>query len=170
MGFGKDGMGVILNESRTQALGALAASVGIFIGTAAVTLERFRIIKSEVIAMIIGLTAGEGSGLYLYLVDGDLSLAEAEQAIEQTGPLGPNDAPAAEVALRYVKLFGNTDHEIATEAVIHNQTGGGQMSETIRWTFARTKAWNWMIYNQGVAITTGATVKIKSKNFGVWVT
>ncbi len=43
------------------------------------------------------------------------------------------------------------------------------MEKTLRWTFSRTKSWNFFVYNLGAAITTGATVIIKAKSFGVWV-
>ncbi len=39
MGFGKDGLGVIINEARSQALGTLATDTGIFVGTKLATLE-----------------------------------------------------------------------------------------------------------------------------------
>ncbi len=95
MGFGKDGKGVIIREGRAQAIGALAAATGFLIATKLATLERFRMLKSEVFASIIGLTGGEGTGLVFGLADGDLTLAEIEEAIELGGPLGPNDIVVA---------------------------------------------------------------------------
>ncbi len=170
MGFGKDGKGVIIRESRTQAVGTLANSTGLLIGTKLATLERFRMLKSEVMATFTGVTQGEGSGMWLLLADGDLSLTEIEEAIEGIGPLGPNDAVLAAVAERFVLVFGATDSEVATTMVFHNEMGGHLMSKNPRWTFSRTKSWNWVLYNQGVAPTTGITVNIKVKSFGVWVT
>ncbi len=170
MGFGKDGKGVIIKESRTQALGALANSAGILIGTKLATLERFRMLKTEVMASIVSLTSGEGSGLWMGLADGDLSLAEIEAAIESNGPLGPNDSVQEAIADRFIMILGAGDIEVATEYLFHNHNGGHLMTATPRWTFARTKSWNWFVYNQGTVLTTGATVNIKVKDFGVWVT
>ncbi len=170
MGFGKDGKGVILRENRSQALGTLNNNVAILVGTALVTLERFRMIKGTIIAGVTGLTSAEGTGLQLYLADGDLTVAEVEATIEANGPLGPNDIVAMDLAERPVWHFGTVDREVGIEAVFENMTGGHNMEETIRWTFARTKAWNWVVYNLGNGLTTGAQVNIRAKHFGVWVT
>lgn len=172
MGFGKDGKGEIVREARSQALGALGASTGIIVGTKLATLEDFRIIKSEVVCDGTSFTAGEGNGLALYLVDGDYSLAEFEEALENNGPLGPNDSVAAAISMRWIKWFGEVVHNgqpTEEELVMINENGGAFLSQTVRWTFARTKSWNWIIYNHTKTITTGASMRIKAKNFGVWV-
>ncbi len=169
MGFGKDGKGVIITESRVQNLGALANEAGILVGTNLATLERYRMIKNELYAAMTGLTSGEGTGLLIGIVDGDYSLAELEAAIESDGPLGPNDRIAEELSERFYKFLGAVDRETGTEALFENDNGGHKMSHTIRWTFARTKSWNFFVYNMGSALT-GGTVNIRSKSFGVWVT
>ncbi len=171
MGFGKDGKGEIIRESRLQALGALAAADAILIGTKLDTLEDFRIIKSEIVCDITGLTAGEGAGLALYLADGDHTVTEVEASIEGIGPLGPNDTVGAEIAMRFNKWFGEITKGAAgqTTGILLNENGGAFMSQTVRWTFSRTKSWNWVIYNHGTVITTGATAIIRAKNYGVWV-
>ncbi len=170
MGFGKDGKGVIIIESRPQALGALGAGGGILIGTKLATLERFRMLKSEMWATITGLTSGEGTGLILGLADGDLTLAEIEGAIETDGPLGPNDITGENIAMRPVWKIGAVDRETGTEAIFENEHGGHMLIVKPRWTFARTKSWNWFVYNLGASLTTGGTVNIRGKHFGVWVT
>ncbi len=169
MGFGKDGKGVIIRESRNQALGALAASAAIIVGTNLAILERFRMLKSEIWASITGLTSTEGTGLLFGLADGDLALAEIEIAIENNGPLGPNDDSAV-LSERPVWLIGAVDRETGQEAIFENEEGGHMLVVKPRWTFARTKSWNWFVYNHGAAITTGATIEIRVKEFGVWVT
>ncbi len=175
MGFGKDGLGVIINEARTQALGTLATDTGIFVGTKLATLERFRMLKSQVIAHMTIVAAGEGGGLTLWLVDGDFSLSEAEAAIEALGPLGPNDRIVEDNASRLVLLAGVVDDvsEVAgADAVsFHDMnTNAPVCVMKPRWTFARTKSWNWMVYNRAGALTTGSSVRILVRNFGVWVT
>ncbi len=170
MGFGKDGKGIIIREQRNQALGALSQSAGIIIGTNLATLERYRMLRCEMIATVIGLTTGEGTGLLFGLADGDLTLAEIEAAIETNAPVGPNDTIGAEVAQRPVWFMGAVDRETGTEAIFENENGGHMLVIKPRWTFARTKSWNFFVYNLGAAITTGATVSIRDKLFGVWVT
>ncbi len=172
MGFGKDGMGVILRESLTIALGTLGADTGILatggIGTG--LLERFRIIKTEITAHISGPVFALGDGpLELYLADGDFSLAEIEASVEATGPLGPNDKVNEALVERYTKLFGAMAFAPNDSGIGNILEQGRIVSKTLRWTFARTKGWNWMFYNRGTPLTTGATAKVRAKHFGVWV-
>ena len=172
MGFGKDGKGVIITETRPQALGSLGGSSGILVGTNLATLERFRMLKSEVSLACSNVVGDEANNLGLYLVDGDLTLAEAEEAIETNGPLGPNDAIGAARAMRAVfRVEGQVDMAGA-EPISGGAVNNGILQGSInpRWTFSRTKSWNWMIYNKGASMTTGATGTIHAKNFGVWVT
>lgn len=172
MGFGKDGKGAIIREFRSQALGALAGSAGIIIGTKLNILERFRMLKTEVVATIVAQTGNEGIGVGLYLVSGDLTLAEFEESIELTsGPLGPNDSVQAAIAERWSMLAGVTiEGETAIEQQLIGEGGSPLMTLVPRWTFARTKSWNWIAYNHGTALTTGSTIKLFAKDFGVWVT
>ncbi len=171
MGFGKDGKGVIIRESRTQAIGAMSQVV-LLIGTKLVTLERFRMLKTELFATITGLTAGEGIGLYLGIADGDFTAAEIEAAIESNGPLGPNEAIEEELAERFMTMLGalSVPDQAQSEATFRNENNGGMMTANPRWTFSRTKSWNFFLYNIGAAVTTGASINIRAKSFGVWVT
>ncbi len=171
MGFGKDGKGVIIVEQRSQAVGTLANSTGLFIGTKLATVEDFRMLKSMCNCIFTSVTAGELNGMALYLVHGDLTLAEAEEAIETDGPLGPGDLVDAEEAQRPVFQVGIVAHsEVQTEVVmIDIHSGAPMITAKPRWTFQSVSGWNWMLYNQGAAPTTGANAVITAKNFGVWV-
>ncbi len=173
MGFGKDGTGVIITEKRLQALLTLAQDTGLIIGTKVATLERFRMLKSHVVATMRAVTSGEGGGYLLYLADGDLTLTEIELAIESTGPVGPNDRVAQDIAERPVFLVGATNpnsNSVLEQPFFDIETGAPVITVKPRWTFARTKSWNWVLYNNGQAPTTGSVVAIQVKNFGVWVT
>lgn len=170
MGFGKDGKGVIIREQRSVALGALASGAGIIIVTKLATLERFRMLRCEMLATINTLTTGEGTGLLFVLADGQFTLAEIEAAIEANGPLGPNDTVTEDIADRPVWFMGAIDRETGTEAIFENENGGHMMVIKPRWTFARTKSWNFVVYNLGDTLTTGASIRIRGKSFGVWVT
>ncbi len=172
MGFGKDGKGVIITETRTITLGTLGGSTGIFVGTKLATLERFRMLKSEVALTVTSVTGDEAIGLGLYLVDGDLTLAEAEAAIETQGPLGPNDQILQDTAMRPVFRVDGVIDISGAEPISGGAVNTGKFMASIkpRWTFARTKSWNWMIYNTGSGLTTGSTGIVHAKDFGVWVT
>ncbi len=170
IGFGKDGKGIITRQSLTVSLGTLAQSTGIIVGTKPAIEVGYRMLKSEVICTISGVTAGELNGLALYLVDGDYSLAEFEASMESNGPLGPNDSVNLELAMRFMKHMGAVVHsDVSTELIMVNSTGGPLLESNPRWTFQRIKSWNWIAYNHGFAPTTGATLFVKAKNFGVWV-
>ncbi len=172
MGFGKDGKGVIIRESRTQALGTLAQDVGIIVGTKIATLERFRMLKSICYAGLTGLTATEGQQLMLYLADGNFTIGEINACINNQGPFGPNDEVEEELSERMVVLVGAVSGvDIGgVQAHIHDMnTNAPVCVAKPRWTFARTKSWNWVIFNRGAALTTGSSARILAKNFGVWV-
>ncbi len=176
MGFGKDGMGVILKQSISQAILTLANDTGLLITAKPATLERFRMLKSEIVAVVEGITAGELGALTLWLADGDLSLTEIEEAIELTaGPLGPNDPVNDAIAERPVWFVGMLENGAGSGAAPERgfrdkDTNGPLCVMKPRWTFARTKSWNFVAYNMGAAPTTGAVINLRVKNFGVWVT
>ncbi len=171
MGFGKDGKGVMIREDTTHTLGTLAAATGILVtngGMIDALQEDFRILKTEGSSAIQGLTAGEG-GLSLYMINGELSLAEAEAAIELNGPQDRNDRVSQEFAGRWVRFVGvYVPTGNGAQASLH---GTGSMDFKPRWTFSDPEAWNWMVYsNNAGPITTGAIVRQKLTHFGVWVT
>ncbi len=170
-GFGKDGKGVVIEYVISQALGTLGPLTGIVVGTKPAITTPFRVIKAEVVATVIGLTAGEGVGLVLYMGDGQYSLAEFEEGIEGAIPLSPNDSTEAEQALRWSKRFGATQHEEGqnAELMVVGPKGGPVMEETIRWTFDEATSFDWLCYNMGAVLTTGATIQVACKLFGVWV-
>ncbi len=171
MGFGKDGKGEIISLSTSVALGALASGASIIVGTKVPITEDFRVIKAEALINCTGLTNGEGRGLAVYLVDGDYTAAEFEAFMEGSRPTGPNDSVNAEIASRFWKRMGvmSAPAGSQTDGLFLNPTGGGHLSETIRWTFQETKSWNYIVYNHGIVLTTGATCLVKGKHFGVWV-
>ncbi len=171
MGFGKDGKGVIIQEARSQALGALSNGSGILIGTKLAVTDSFRMLKAIGHFGITGLTGGEGNGLILYLANGNLSLAEAEAQIELSGPLDRSARPEVELAERFVKLVGVVDvPNASTEQTVRDaQTGAPVVTTRPRWTFGSTDSWNWILYNHGDNLTTGATVSIRCTSYGVWV-
>ncbi len=175
MGFGKDGKGVIISELREQAIGSLGANTGIIIGTKLALATRFRMLKVELTATLVDMTASEGLALQVYLADGNLTLVEFEAAIEQNGPISANQIAEGEKAMRPTWLMGagpaHLNNPVAADGfMMVNGSGGPLLEAKPRWTFGIGNSWNWLVYNGGKAITTGSTMKIKSKVYGVWVT
>ncbi len=160
-------------ESRSQALGNLAQGGGVLISTKLAITEDFRMLKSHITCILTALTAGEAQGLGLYLINGDLSLAEAEAKIETEGPVSRHDRIGAETAERFVRKVGflgnNVDPASTTQVFLDVHTGAPMCTAKPRWTFGHTTSWQWMIYNHGLTLTTGATAQLKVENFGVWV-
>lgn len=171
MGFGKDGKGVIIRESREQALGILADKTVIFIGTKLATLDDFRMLKTEVNAFLDGGTAGDVGGLLIGLADGDLSTSEIAAGMVVNAPLGPNDVVGGNVAMRPSWIIGALVADgSGTQGHFRGEGNSPNIKFNPRWTFAQTKAWNFFIYNNtGHALTTGAVVELLTKDFGVWV-
>ena len=170
MGFGKDGKGIIIRESRSQAVGTLATQVPLIVGTNLATLECFRMLKGEVAVTVIGATAGDLNNLWFGLADGDLSGTEIDECLEANGPLGPNDIILSNRALRPVWLMGSVTAQANANMGFTGEDGGTMLNVVPRWTFASTKSWNWFVYNLGSAPTSGASILIRTKLFGVWVT
>ncbi len=175
MGFGKNKTGAIVRESTTQALGALAARAAIFMAGPTLT-EDFRMLKSEITCFVDSLTAGQGDFLQLYLVQSGVSLAQAEAAIETTGPLQRGNRDGEEIAERFVRGYGITlphQHDGETEAMFVDAING---TPTIvakpRWTMPNrvgTASWNYMIFNAGATLTTGSTARLRATHYGVWL-
>ncbi len=173
MGFGKDGKGVILRESRSQALATLANNTALLIGTKLAIVEDFRIIKSEILADVDGMTSGE-QPLLFGIANGNLSVTEIAEALQVDGPLGPSEAIENERVMRAVWIIGTTGGESAADLDItwKSKSGGDTHVLTLptAWTFTDADGWNFFVFNDsGAILTTGATLKVRAKHFGVWV-
>lgn len=173
-GFGKDGLGVIVRETITKALNTLAADTGIVISGGDISTlmtDDFRILKTEYMATLQNATHQAGDGpIELYMANGDLSLADFEESIEATGPLNRNDRDVNEKVMRWSKCMGQIafiPHNGGAGALL--PANGGVGSITPRWTFSKGVGWQFLAYNTGGALTTGSTIKIRLKHYGVWV-
>ncbi len=176
MGFGKDGKGAIVKEDTTLTLGALAVDDLVGVDSAVLLDMDFRILRSDITAVVRGITSLEGQGLILYMTQGILTTAESEVNIEQNGPVRLGEKIAEEVASRWVRRVGISTGPTVneTERVFRNKYNGGLLEIEPRWTFRRGRTaaeggWNWAVYNSGVGLTTGANVKILATHYGVWV-
>lgn len=159
-------------ESRSQALGALAQGAGILIGTKLAITMGFRMLKCNVTCNVTGLTSAEFLSLSLYLINGDLTLAEAEAKIEQNGPTARGQRVEMEVAERFVKKVGYSNpgrNPTVQAGIVDAFTGAPICTTKPRWTFSEATSWQWLLYNHGIVLTTGATLQLKTESFGVWV-
>ncbi len=173
MGFGKDGKGAIIRETITDgALGALAGQDAVkFQGP--VLQEDFRILKSEIYALVNVLTANEGLSMLFGIANGELSAAEIEECIEAQGPLDRNDRVAIERAERWVKVLGVTNDQgvsTTTELFYDMHSGAPMLTSKDRWTYSDPEGWTYWIYNRGGSLTTGSTLQLVATHYGVWVT
>lgn len=168
MPFGKNNKGIIIKESLSQAIGALAASTGIRITPQIGVEEDFRILKSEINAFIKGINSNnDGNRLLLGIADGELSLAEIEEAIELNGPKDRNDRVADEQATRPAWIIGRFRQDgVATVAYLDRKFKQP-------WTFSDTEGWAFFIYNMdgstAIDNTNTPTLYLRAKHYGVWV-
>lgn len=168
MGFGKDGRGSIIYQRVDITVGALGP-LTMELTSSYSLVDHFRILRAELYCIETGVTAGETGELLVGLADGSLTDSEIEDAIESIAvePGGSN----TEEAERPVWPIGLMPHQ--GEAAIqgtHSQDGKPWVW-TKRWTFREDTGWKWWIYNLGSNNrTTGATLRIFAKLYGVWVT
>ncbi len=174
MGFGKDGKGVMIIENPTVALGALAAGTAILLTGGVTIQEDFRILRSDIMALIAGLTAGEGIGLLFGIANGELSATEIAQALLVEGPVDRNDAVSNERAGRNVKVLSALDlygNPSATAGLLRGENGGPIIQSKHRWTYSDPEGWNFFVFNASAGtLTTGSVCDVNVKHFGVWVT
>ncbi len=161
----------MIREDITHTLGTLASKAGLKPtsgGLSGNATEDFRVLKSEGFSAIAGLTIGNGA-LALYMVNGELGLAEIEEAIEQNAPQDRNDRLAQERAERWVRLVGV--YVPSGSGSVATLNGTGLLKFNPRWTFSDPEMWDWVVYNPTQsALDTGAVVGTKITNYGVWVT
>ncbi|CAN8138849.1 hypothetical protein THIOSC15_1170001 [uncultured Thiomicrorhabdus sp.] len=164
-GFGKDGRGSITYENLQQALGTLGNRTAITIDTSRSSHndlgDDFRIIKMEVTAAWNGWTAGEGPVL-IGLASGELTVAEIAECLE-SAPSDRNSHDAMASAHWPVWPLGFVNG--------YNGETRITVEKTIRWTFSDPEAFQFFAYNMDAgSLTTGSSVTILAKIFGVWVT
>lgn len=170
-GMGKDGKLARQRYVQSQALGTLDTDTGLVVGTKLALVDDFHHIKSKTWATITGLTAGEAAGLHVYLAAGDLTLAQFEAGIEGAKPLQRGDideTDESQFPIFYLGTFGDPQDNQNESCMV--APGGGFISELKqRWTFYKTLSYNFIVYNSGAQFTTGATVKIGTEVWGVWI-
>ncbi len=174
MGFGKDGKGVIMRESATITVGALASGAVVkHTGGVSLQTTSFRILKTEYFISQNAAFAAEGDEVIIGIANGALSTAEIAASVTNNGPGDRNDTPEADVSERAVFLVGPQIKETQTATTGYGEpmpNNGMPMEFSLRWTFTPTEGWDWFAFNPlSGALTTGAVFLITAKHFGVWV-
>ncbi len=170
MGFGKNQTGVIIKEDTTLTVGAFTSKTAKLIGNLVLG-EDFRMLKAEVQAWMDGLTSGEADDIYFGIANGELSIAEIAAAISTDGPNDRNDRAAEELAMRNVRLFGvlRLQESAAIKGPFVDRSDSALMEHRIRWTYSNPEGWNYFVFNNGTILTTGSSIRMLAKNYGVWV-
>ncbi len=124
-------------------------------------LQGFRVLKTEYFGAVNGMTTGEGP-LVLVLAH-DMSQVEMKECFD-ANPQRSNDLAASEQARRPMWPL---------EILQANSDGDGkaffQGVAKIGWSIPEGTDLFWAVVNLGAALTTGATVRILAKHFGVWL-
>ncbi len=172
--FAKNPYSGIIREKGSAALLTMAANAGVEMPGPTLAHD-FRVLKTEGVFWLEGLTSGEGHHLQLFMINSDLSVAEAIATLDLNGPLFRNDRIPQEIAERFVRFVGIFDsmNGIApAESIIYlrNREGGFIHEMKVRWTFTKDASWAWLIVNRsGAAMTTGATLRNTLTHYGVWL-
>ncbi len=167
MGFGKNNTGVIIRSKETIALATLAVDTAIKFTSGVSITEDFRMLKSQVWAHIDGLTSGEGDGLLIGICNGDLTVTQIKDALLADGPQDRNDKTRTDKANSLVRIFGSLND---LQHIFRGENGGHMLIDKPRWTFSNPEGWDYFVFNNGLQLTTGATAKLISTIYGLWLT
>ncbi len=174
----KDSKAVIVTEIQTVALGTLADQAALKF-TQLTLVEDFRILKSEIVALVVGIDDNDlVAGLLFGIANNNLTVAEIAEAITVQGPLNRNAREEHEQTGRWVKILSAAEtlprgpqSTLGTETVVFRGAGGEPMIiSKDRWTYANPEGWCFFLFNNtGSAFATGAIARLSAKHFGVWV-
>lgn len=160
----------VLRSNENIALVTLANNTALTLGSGITITQNLFLTALECLGQVDGLTAGEGAGLMLGIANRDLSVSEIAEALVVDGPLDLNDKVKAERASRFVKLFGALGTVGGTGIAFRGENGGLLMKCNPKWLFtAASNGFQMFIWNNGVALTTGATARIQNVFYGSWV-
>ncbi len=160
----------VLRGAETIAFGGLAHQAAIILGSGITITQNMFLTALEAICVVTGLTGSEGEGLCIGIANADLSVTEIAECLLADGPVDLNDKVKAERASRMVKLFGVGVDSAGTDITMIGEGGSPVMKTNPKWLYtAASNGWNMFIWNQGVALTTGATARAQITYFGSWI-
>ncbi len=150
---------------KTADLATLASDTGVLLaGPVMVAPGKVLSVRGSI--SIDQVTAGDGPWLVL-LAGADLSLAEIEEYLENTGPTHPTDTVKVERASRgkLIRMLGvlvpSGDGSVAAMYLKDVSLAGLPFSE-------ESAGWNYGIYNRGKTMTAGAIMEIATSVFLEW--
>ncbi len=177
MGFGKQGKGQIFyDRTGFVALTTLGNETAILVPSQYVDalVEDVRLIKLVGSISVKGFTTGEGPIIY-GIMNGELSITEIAEVF-LSEPKNTNDRGQLEASERAVFPLGvSIGDDIVPWGDVQGHAGGSTdapmtFEKTLRWTFANPNGWTYFAINMsGAALTTGGSVAINGKHFGVFV-
>ncbi len=160
-----------------MALATLANETAILIPSQYVDLllEDVRLIKLVASIVAKGFTTGEGP-VIVGIMNGELSITEVAETF-LSEPKNANDRGNLEASQRAVfPLAVIVGDDITPWGDCEAGFGGGStdaaatIAKNLRWTFNNPNGWTYFAINlSGAALTTGGTIAINGKHFGVWV-
>ncbi len=109
---------------------------------------------------------GSGGPIRVYMLEADLTLAEAEEAIEND-PQDAQDVPATEHARRWIAHLATVRGDSTNEAASNTRS----FSKKHQRSYPEGSALNYLIYNTDTsdALDAGNTVQIYCEHIGVWL-
>lgn len=161
----------VLRSNEFIALSTLGAQTAIALGSGITITQNLFLTALEALGQVTGLTAGEGTGLMVGIANRDLDMAQIAECLVVDGPLDLNDKIKAERASRFVKLFGAVEQAVAGTAMVFKGENGSMLMKTNpKWLFtSASSGFQMFIWNNGIALTTGATARLQSTFFGSWI-
>ncbi len=134
-----------------------AASTGLIV-SAATNTQNYKAVSWHGSWGLTSLTEGDGPLLF-GLADGELTLVEIEEYLESI-PITKMAAPKTEHVRRAVQVWGSIGKDNLTQYLT---------PRVVLPTFRETRGYIFWVYNTGIAMTTGALLKIRGRFFGRWL-
>ncbi len=164
--FSKSDRAQILWDNLEITIGALATVTAVIQTSRIDTAKEngFRILKTIYYAFWRGFTAGEGPIIWGYTAG--MSAGNVALAIQaDPAGAGPEVLTGRLQANFPVFPLGLMSAEDAAQLMV---TGEG--THNMKWSIPEGSALNWWVFNpSGSTLTTGGTLKIVAKHFGVWL-
>ncbi len=139
-------------------LATLNTGTGI-LNAIALIVQNFKAVSFHGVIGLMGLTAGDGPLLY-GISQGSLTLAEVTEYLT-AAPDSKTQSPAEEQVSRPVQVLGGLGGTDKTTDFIRAKVILPHFREDTGFTF-------W-IFNIGIQMTTGATIRVRGRFFGKWI-
>ncbi len=163
--FSDNSMAAIMWDEVQITLGTPIAGASVSVASRIDTarLQGFRLLKTEILAAMTGVTPGEGP--VALLMSHDLTATETEQTLG-ADPQRSNDPEASPRAMQ--PLWPVCVFEGGSG--VGNGTWSWQGDIKLGWSFPEGTQLTWVVNNFSAnTLTTGSVVHVLAKHFGVWL-